>query len=401
MRIFIEPTEPLLFRTGRPFSAGENNFAESIFPPTPETLQGAVRAAIAVHWGQEQEPPMSNLSYIFEEEELYKLIGRRISERDTYGQFRITGLALGRRHPDTHKIERLFPAPAHIIRATLKDQSNRTFQQLVLLQPEEREPDTTNMPSGKALLFPNLHGYKTVGKAEPLTDWLTPLGLRAVLQGDLPLEDDKYMLKSDAIYIYEPRLGIGMHNERKTTKEGYLYQIQMIRMQPGCGFVIDIALGEEQYSNTEMSPAHEQQRDAALGLAFLKTGWLTLGGEQRAAHFTVLTPQQSVEEDGITYTKPGNLLYFATPSYFKQGWLPKDSALFSSRLTTAAINRYQPIGGWYLTPHNAGGGGKIMRRCIPAGSVYFFDEEFTVNRPLTEYGWQIGYGIVYTGEWKR
>ena len=47
MRIFLEPTEPLLFRTGRSFDAGESGFAETLFPPTPETLQGAIRAAIA------------------------------------------------------------------------------------------------------------------------------------------------------------------------------------------------------------------------------------------------------------------------------------------------------------------------------------------------------------------
>ena len=94
------------------------------------------------------------------------------------------------------------------------------------------------------------------------------------------------------------------------------------------------------------------------------------------------------------------MLYFATPTYFKQGWLPEDTTLFPSQPLTAAINRYQPIGGWYLNLHNAGGGSKMMRRCVPAGSVYFF-KEITVNRPLTEYGWQIGYGITFTGEWKR
>ncbi len=49
MRIFIEPTEPLLFRRGHAFDAGESNFADSMFPPTPETLQGAIRAMIATH----------------------------------------------------------------------------------------------------------------------------------------------------------------------------------------------------------------------------------------------------------------------------------------------------------------------------------------------------------------
>jgi hypothetical protein len=43
--------------------------------------------------------------------------------------------------------------------------------------------------------------------------------------------------------------------------------------------------------------------------------------------------------------------------------------------------------------------GKAIRRCVPAGSIYFFDKSVSVIQPLTEYGWQIGYGIAYAGEW--
>ncbi len=401
MRIFIEPTEPLLFRTGRPFTAGENTFAESIFPPTPETLQGALRAAVAVHWGQKQIPPISGAGNLFQHPALIELIGKRTDKGDTYGRFRITGATLGRRNPATRKIERLFPAPAHVIQATLKDETGRKFQQPILLQPEEQTPGTTDITSDYALLFPGLQGHKTAGKAEPLTGWLTSRGLMTVLQGNLPRESSEHLLKTDQIYVCEPRLGIGMQDEKKTTKEGYLYLVQMIRMQPGCGFVVDIAWGEERYGDAEMPPPDEQQTDSTPDLAFIRTGWLTLGGEQRAAHFTVLEPQESAEEDGISRVGSGNLLYFATPAYFKQGWLPEDVALFPSHPLTAAINRYVPIGGWYLNLHNAGGGSKMMRRCVPAGSVYFFNEKITVNRPLTEYGWQIGYGITYTGEWKQ
>ena len=400
MRIFIEPTEPLIFRTGRPFTAGENTFAESNFPPTPETLQGALRAAIAVQWGQTQNPPLGNLASIFEKEALEKLIGKRSGERDTYGQFRITGLTLGRRQSLTSKIERLFPPPSHIIQATLEDASKRKIQPLVFLQPKKQKSGTTNISSDYQLLFPQLGGCKTVGKSEALTSWLTPRGLSSILQGDLPNESDECIVKISNIYTHESRLGIGMNNDSKTTKEGYLYQVQMIRMQPSYGFVIDIAFGEQQYGDHAVSPEHEHHADVSQELSFLNTGWMTLGGEQRAAHFTVLTPQDIVEEGGISQMQPGNLLYFATPSYFEQGWLPHDSKVLSAQPITAAINRYQPIGGWYLNPQNAGGGGKIMRRCVPAGSVYFFDQKIVVNRPLTDYGWQIGYGITYTGEWK-
>src|SRR6266516_808756 len=93
------------------------------------------------------------------------------------------------------------------------------------------------------------------------------------------------------------------------------------------------------------------------------------------------------------------LLYFATPAYFKNGWLPATPDILPAEPITATMNRYQPIGGWLLNLENAGGASKITRRCIPAGSVYFFDQAVSVTHPLTEYGWQIGYGIAYTGEY--
>src|SRR5947199_9617527 len=103
MRIFIEPTEPLLFRTGRPFNAGANNFAETIFPPTPETLQGALRAMIATQWGNAQTDKIRTINEIFNEKELVGLIGKREGDRNVYGRLRITGLKLGHRDEKTER----------------------------------------------------------------------------------------------------------------------------------------------------------------------------------------------------------------------------------------------------------------------------------------------------------
>ncbi len=398
MRIFIEPTEPLLFRTGRPFNAGENNFAETLFPPTPETFQGALRAMIAVQWGKSRQQPLSNLSEIFNERAIRQLIGCRVNDRNVYGRFRITGLTLGKRDKDTGSVERLFPAPAHIIRATVS-QDGKKVPTLARLKPESRPVGTSNIPEGKHYLFPELHGQKTAAKSEDVTEWLTWQGLGAILKGDLPKKD--HLAATDELYTRESRLGIGMNNATKTTQEGYLYQVQMIRMQPRCGFVVDIQLGEEQYGDSELP--HEEQRtgeqETPTELAFLKEGWLTIGGEQRAARFEVLKPENITEEHGISQTRAGRLLYFATPAYFKNGWLPATRGILPAEPLTVAIHRYQPIGGWLLNPENAGGAGKMTRRCVPAGSVYFFDKQITITQPLTEYGWQIGYGIAYTGEY--
>ncbi len=399
MRIFIEPTEPLLFRTGRPFNAGENNFAETVFPPTPETLQGALRAMIAAQWGKAQTDKARTINEIFNESDIVRLIGRRMGDRNTYGQFRITGLTLGWRDEKTKKVKRLFPAPTNIIQATVKDGDGKTTVK-VRLTPRHIPQEMSNHPSGKQMLFPELGERETAGKSEALEGWLTAQGLqRALSKTGLP--DGADIVPAHQIYERESRLGIGMNNTTKTTEEGYLYQVQMIRMQPHYGFVIDIELGEEQYGDSELP--HPEQRTDGLGtpaeLAFLKEGWLTLGGEQRAARFEVLKPESIAEEQGISQATPGRLLYFATPAYFKNGWLPATPNILPVEPITAAINRYQPIGGWLLNPGNAGGASKITRRCIPAGSVYFFDEEVPVAHPLTENGWQIGYGIVYTGEY--
>ncbi|MGH2507744.1 MAG: type III-B CRISPR module-associated Cmr3 family protein, partial [Ktedonobacteraceae bacterium] len=74
MRIFLEPNEPLLFRTGLPFDAGENGYADTLFPPTPDTIQGALRAAIAAHWDTSK-----TLEEIFRQKEVRDLIGDRSS----------------------------------------------------------------------------------------------------------------------------------------------------------------------------------------------------------------------------------------------------------------------------------------------------------------------------------
>jgi len=123
-------------------------------------------------------------------------------------------------------------------------------------------------------------------------------------------------------------------------------------------------------------------------------GWIMLGGERRTARFEVLPSPPNV----LQHLKQGKLLYLATPAAFDGGWQLEPSL---GPPITAAIGRYQPIGGWELDPKNSGGSNKIARRCVPAGSVYFFQDSVNVIQPLTDYGKEIGYGITYTGEWQQ
>jgi CRISPR-associated protein Cmr3 len=390
MRIFIEPTEPLLFRTGRSFDAGESNFAESTFPPTPETMQGALRAMIATH-STHVDRRMS-LAARFETETLIDLIG---NYQMGYGRFRITGFTVGRINND-NTIERLFPAPAHLIQVRFKESEKPT---VVRLKPRSLTGATTNMPEDMHyLIAPDLEGKVIEGKPKS-PGWLTESDLKIALQAREDLSQIKPVSNGD-IYKQESRLGIGMDNRTKITQEGFLYQIQMIRMERNheyiYGFVVDIRLARK---GDQQEFTDDSQTQKELGLP--SSGWLTLGGEQRAAHFTVLETEITDQYNNVEQSKLGRFVYLATPAHFTDGWRPPANRFDSSnKLRAAAINRAESIGGWELNPHHAGGKGKTTRRCIPAGSVYFFDKPVSVTQPLTEYGWQIGYGIAYTGDYE-
>jgi CRISPR-associated protein Cmr3 len=384
MRLFLEPAEPLLFRgTGRSFDAGESSYADTLFPPTPETLQGAVRAAIATHWDRTK-----TLVEVFQEQALVDLIG----DRSRYGRFRVTGIALARRREDGH-VECLFTAPAHLLEVKGADNANAQIVRLRPWRPEEVGIQT-DLPEGMQLLY---HNEYVEGKLEPIGRWLTEQGLQKALRSSANLTEED-TVRTREIFEYESRLGIGMDNATKTTQVGLLYQLRMVRMKPGYGFVLDVRLGQSSGASLATNSAEvlvdDDQTQQRLRLP--DHGWITLGGERRAAHFEVLpSPQPS----DLEQAKRGNLLYLAAPAALAGGWQPEQWIAPLTRPVAAAINRYQSIGGWLLTPKDSGGESKPMRRCVPAGSVYFFDRAVTVTRPLTDYGWQIGYGIAYAGEW--
>ncbi|HEV2659879.1 MAG TPA: type III-B CRISPR module-associated Cmr3 family protein [Ktedonobacteraceae bacterium] len=389
MRIFIQPTEALLFRTGHPFNAGENTYAETLFPPTPETLQGAVRATIAAHWD-----PEKSLAEAFQQEELVELIGNR----EHYGRFCITGCTLGRRRVEAGAgtpVERLFPMPAHLWH---EEEGER---RQLRLKPAPAAHVTTNLPDDMYLLYPE---HPTANKLEAMQGWLTETGLQTTLhtQEEITAED---IVQSNELYVNEMRIGIGIDGATKTTAEGMLFQTHMVRMNADAGapfvygFVVDIrlltAIPRSNVNSTQQFLADEQTQHL---LRLPASGWLLLGGERRAAYFEVVAPASVVYDS--KQADIGNLLYFATPAALARGWQPAAWPPTLSRPVAIATERYQSIGGWQLTPGSGGGRSKITRRCIPAGSVYFFRSPSQMPPFLTDYGWQIGYGIVHTGEYR-
>jgi CRISPR-associated protein Cmr3 len=386
MRLFIEPLEPLMFRSALPFDAGEGNLAISTFPPTPETLQGAIRALIAsLHY------PKASMTTAFADPEskLVQLIGNR----ENYGRFRITQIGIGKYDPTTpEKVELLLPTPAHI----LQDEHKKRLQ-LVPKAISDLMIDT-NQPDGITHVLA-LQERDVETKLEPLSGWLSQTSLQETLHPNAKL-DILDVVKPEQIYEHESRLGIGIDSGTKRTRDGFLYQQQVIRMQKGFGFVVDIGLSTGPGEHTLVSDERVQEELFSQQT----TGWLTIGGEQRTAYFRIVkdsTSSDTAQSGNDSAGAKQSLVYLATPAYFSTAWKPSAQFEFLDRPITAAVVRPQAIGGWKLNPGDAKGDQKGLRFCVPAGSVFFYNREVSISRPLTEYGEQIGYGITYTGDWKE
>ena len=109
-QLFVEPNDVLLFRDGKPFTAGEDPRAQSPFPPTPFTIQGALRSKVLFDSGVSPSEYVSDLPND-KAQNLRKLIG--VPGKD-YGQLRLRGPFVARRRDGT--ITRYFPLPADVVK---------------------------------------------------------------------------------------------------------------------------------------------------------------------------------------------------------------------------------------------------------------------------------------------
>ena len=385
--VFIEPTDVWMFRDGRPFVAGEGHTVSTIFPPTPFTVQGALRSLILGHepidwpefWGQ--TTPASQA--------MGKRIGYPAHTKNgvdvlaELGEFAMQGPFLGRWLPDEQRAELLVNRPLDSYYIDDNSQSWET------LRPEKLETVWTDWPQGVPMLYP-LRATKSVQKAEETEH---PLLLN---QSGLPLylDEKPFQLSQRATFVGEHRLGIALNYDRRRPRDRMIYSLEYKRP-----FICQIGSDAEpgllvKLGNGVQLPQQE--------------GILSIGGEARAARYRVLDDEQAPQLPHIKATTRLKVLLL-TPAWFSGGWQPKDgnwSKLFGQevRLMAAAIGRSQYIGGWRVANK---GWHKPMRPFVPAGSVYFFE----ANEPITpvatftespddklKFGKQ-GFGACISGHW--
>lgn len=350
MQLFIAPVDVWLFRDGKPFDAESDHRATSLFPPYPSVMQGVIRSQHLI----------ANKVNLDDHAAIEKWVGTT----DDYGTLRLRGPFLARWAEE--KLTRYFPVPADMAAQGEK------YVRLEMRKPDASEL-LTSAPTEKLL-----YSHAEPTKKSP-GQWLSEETLREALKGKAVCA-----MQSGKLFERESRFGIGREDSTRTTREGALYEAEFIRPCKNVGLYVEVS-GYDGWA---------------------ECGVMRIGGEGRGATYKKITAPAlpSLQKDLPARFK----VYFATPTYFQNGWLPKSWGKFFDgevKLVAAAVNRYESIGGfdWAKNAH------KPARRYVPAGSVYYFEsngnaklrDDVLEMNAIADEGAQIGFGQIFIQEVKN
>lgn len=336
MHLFLEAQDVWLFRDGRPFDAGSAHRAESLFPPYPFTIQGALRSHQLV----------LKKVRLDDRPKIRETVGEPLAFPGTsnLGGLILSGTFLAWKTSNGN-VERLFPLPADVY--------------------WKKDGDLKSARLENGLLLPGDDAGKP-GAAR----WLTQNELMACLAGKAV----QGTAQKD-LFQRENRFGIG-RNTAWVTEQGLLYEAGFIRPMENVGLLVE-ASG---YTANEW-----------------QDGVLQLGGESRAARYSQVKP---ADWPVLPKPLPRRFkVYLATPAYFAAGSAPASwQAFFDGdvKLLACAVRGYETMGGfdWAKNPesHEAH---RTSYRFVPAGSVYYFENVSNATLKtefLTEAGAELGFG---------
>lgn len=367
--LFIEPNDVLLFRDGKPFSAGEDHRAKSLFPPTPFTMQGVVRSKVLF---DSVISPTDYARGASTAQPLIQQIG--VPGRD-YGQLRLCGPFVAKRNEDG-SITRYFPLPADVVKAG---------EIYSVAKPLAHHPFRSNLPAGLRPLWART--------SEPLKEthgWLSEQEFQKYLAG----QTDFYVTAESDLLVREPRFGIALEYLPRRPQEGLLYQMEFLQLKDGVGFALEV---------DGIAPFQPQR------------GFVQIGGEARAARYEVLSnPLPPLPTPNPL--PPRFKIILLTPAWFTDGWQPQGgnwAPFFNGakvQLVAAALPRAQALGGAFTDDQRRQKDfQKTMRRFVAAGSVFFFESDGPLiagGKPFTEtpvwegdFG-QIGFGCAVITNWE-
>ena len=353
MVIEIDPLDTLFFKDGKPFSMGEETWADGVFPPFPSSIYGALRSRY--------------FSEHIDEFREQKKNGLLDTDKDpTYG-LKIISMALRNNNGDT-----FYAMPNDLLEK--KEERDSSVYRLKIIDNKWPAHLNKNL---HLLYAPDEDVYQNAENALlNECDFADYLGNK----------ENKFSFDTLDKYLdYEPKVGIARNRFSHAAESGKLYRVGMRRLK-GLKIVVEFS-----------------------GLELPETGFLKLGSEGKCATYS------TSEYTNIKMPSVGEFFtcYLATPAIFNNGWLPGDideQTLKGTihgvevRMITAATGKPLHIGGYDMKARRP----KKMYKAVPAGSVYYFQlvsgkpdklSDLHVHSISDKLGNQ-GFGIAYVGLWK-
>ena len=355
--IELEALDTLFFRDGKPFTMGEDTWAEGIFPPLPSVIYGALRT-----------------TYFSEDIERFKTI----QTKDDSALLRITSYCF------KYGSRIYFPMPLDLIEV-VNPTKNGPRKELHFLKrnPLDGRSFASNMPTSH-FLQPDTNNFDFVENgiinSHDLAKYLA-----------LNISSADYHSLNDFTFL-EPKVGIGLNKDTRTSNDGQLYRVGMQRLDQ-----LSFAVGFE-FEQLDNIPA-----------------MIRLGGEGKAVQCQSIESKEIRQKISIPMpliVGKRFKLYLATPALFTDGWktswMTTDHSEYRGikiRLLAAAVGKPVPVGGFDMKEKSP----KAMRKAVPPGSVYYLElenetdntrlEELFHNKSISEItdSQNQGFGITFVG----
>lgn len=281
----LSALDTLFFRDGKPFSMGDETWADGIFPPPPSVIYGALRT-------------------VFFSDDIKKFSALKSEGKDETLKLKIHSIYFH------HDEANFFPVPLDIV------ENKNNQEDVKFLQLEDSFLKSNQDEGTKLLISPSDGQYKSID-----IGFLESRQFISYLKGDVPT------VYRHNFICREPKVGIGRNNQTNTSENGMLYRVGMNRLADHQNKRVDIIV---EFSELEVG-----------------SHLMRLGSEGKTVELSAHEIPFKVPEAGEIfegYDSKRFKIYLSTPSYFSQGWKPK--LPIDLKILAAAIGKPLYIGGF-------------------------------------------------------
>ena len=354
--VFLEPLD-VLFLRGNKLFGDPGSFGESLVPPWPSVIAGALRSRMLA------DDKWVDVAAFARGESPHPALGTP----EKPGPFTVTAFHLARKKSDG-AVELLIALPADLV-VFEDDAGHSVVRALAPTVAAAGLQSSASCPALPVLADPkrskSVPGY-----------WLTESGWKKYLAGGVPETSD--LVTSSALWAIDHRVGVGLDSSTRRAADGRLFSVQAVAMtkqrhrigadrRTGRPLLADYDVGFLASVSGAEPPGH---------------GTVRLGGDGRAAAVSAAAHTLPTPDYSAIATASRCRLVLTTPGIFEAGWLPTGVSQTAegdyrfelqgvrARLVCAAVPRFEVASGWDLAKWQP----KPAQRTAPAGGVYWMEE---------------------------